>query len=61
MSGKAEKDHDEGSDEEETTEQQPATKDGKAQQAALKTLNKDDDAARTNVDSAQAAKVTLPS
>lgn len=60
MSGKdpkAAKDADEGSDDEETNDQVPASKDGKAAAAALKTLNQDDDAARPGVDNAQAAKV----
>lgn len=48
---------DEGSDEEEGVEDK--SKNAKAQQAALKTLNRDDDAGKA-VDNAQAAKVRPP-
>lgn len=58
MASKPEKD--EGSDEDENVVEETASKDSKAQQAALKTLNQNDDAAATRaVDNAQAAKVLI--
>ena len=56
MASKDEKD--EGSDEEENVVEDKS-KDAKAQQAALKTLNRDEETAK-GVDNAQAAKVELP-